>query len=152
MSVIASRPEGVAVPYNTVPHESHIVHTYKDSAYTVSIHSVPSRKTSISSYSSNYSNSTAPTIYSPTSPTSPTTPTSPGFSYRFFKNATPSTKPNTDPVFRRLPQEVYDRILNQLEVEHTGPQKSGCLTCFQRDLHALSLTSRAWEKAVRNRL
>ncbi|GAD94694.1 conserved predicted protein [Paecilomyces variotii No. 5] len=148
MSVIASRPEGVAMPYTTVPHESHIVHTYKDSAYTVAIQTIPSRTTSVSSYSSNFSNSTTPTVYSPTSPTSPT---SPGFSYRAFKTATPPPKP-TEPVFRRLPQEVYDCILNQLEVEHNGPQKSGCLTCFQRDLHSLALTSRSWEKAVRSKL
>jgi hypothetical protein len=56
------------------------------------------------------------------------------------------------PVQRRIPQEVYDVILNSLEILHKAPHQTGCTTCFQRDLHALSLTCRSWERAVRPRL
>lgn len=139
------------MPYNTTPYQSHVSHTYtgsNGSAYSVSIESVSSRKCSVSSYMSNYSQSTAPSIYSPTSPSSP------NFSYSMFKAAlTPAPAPKpAEPIFKRLPPEVYDCILRHLELEHTGAHKSGCLTCFQRDLHSLALTNRAWEKAVRSKL
>lgn len=151
MSVVASRPERAPMPYNTTPYQSHVSHTYtgsNGSAYSVSIESVSSRKCSVSSYMSNYSQSTAPSIYSPTSPSSP------NFSYSMFKAAlTPAPAPKpAEPIFKRLPPEVYDCILRHLELEHTGAHKSGCLTCFQRDLHSLALTNRAWEKAVRSKL
>lgn len=142
MNVVASRPEAPAVIYTTsTPHESQYMHQYKDSTYTVPL-SVSSRPSSASSFKSNYSVSTAPTYYSSSSPTS---------SHRICDSAASLDK-ILEPVFKRLPQEVYDNILNQLQYLHTGPNQSGCLTCFRRDLHALSLTCRTWEKAVRVKL
>jgi hypothetical protein len=141
MSVVASRYETAAVPYTTIPHQGQ-VQNYKDAAYGVTVQQIPSRKSSISSFKSNYSVSTSPTSYSPSSPTS---------SYRLCDSAASLDK-ILEPVFKRLPQEVYDGILNQLQILHTGPNQSGCLTCFQRDLYALSLTCRVWERVVRAKL
>ena len=133
MSVVASRPESPAVPY-AIPGSN-----CKEFAVTVQ---PASRTSSVSSYRTNYSASTAPTAYSPSSPAS---------SYRQFDSFGSIDKP-IEPVQRRLPQEVYDVILNHLETLHKAPHQTGCTTCFQRDLHALSLTCRSWEKAVRGRL
>ncbi|EAW23154.1 uncharacterized protein NFIA_018550 [Aspergillus fischeri NRRL 181] len=141
MSVVASRHETAAVPYTTMPHHGQ-VQNYKDAAYGVTVQQIPSRNSSISSFKSNYTVSTSPTSYSPSSPTS---------SYRLCDSAASLDK-ILEPVFKRLPQEVYDGILNQLQFLHTGPNQSGCLTCFQRDLYALSLTCRVWERVVRPKL
>lgn len=140
MSVVASRPESPAVPY-TIPHDAP---SYKE--FGVSVQPVSSRTSSISSYKTNYTTSTTPTTaYSPSSPTSPTS------SCRQFDSIGSITE-TIAPVQRRVPQEVYDVILNSLETLHKAPYQTGCTTCFQRDLHALSLTCRSWEKAVRPRL
>ncbi|KAJ5443996.1 uncharacterized protein N7458_007868 [Penicillium daleae] len=137
MSVVASRPESPAVPY-TIPRDAP---SYKE--FGVSVQPVASRTSSISSYKTNYTTSTTPTTaYSPSSPTS---------SCRQFDSIGSITEPIT-PIQRRVPQEVYDVILNNLETLHKAPHQTGCITCFQRDLHALSLTCRSWEKAVRPRL
>ncbi|OQD75232.1 hypothetical protein PENDEC_c008G04263 [Penicillium decumbens] len=133
MSVVVSRPESPAVPY-TIPESN-----CKEFAVTVQ---PASRTSSISSYRTNYSASTAPTVYSPSSPT---------LSYHPFDSLGSIDKP-IEPIQRRLPQEVYDVILNNLQNLHKAPHQTGCTTCFQRDLHALSLTCRSWEKAVRGRL
>lgn len=60
--------------------------------------------------------------------------------------------PRLDGVLNVLPPEVYDCILSQLELAHSAPDADGCTTCFMRDLHALSLTSRSWERAARVKL
>ncbi|KAF9894771.1 hypothetical protein FE257_004392 [Aspergillus nanangensis] len=148
MSVVASRPESAAVPYTSTPHQSQSFHGYKDSAYTsVTVPSASSRTSSVSSfksnYSSNYSVSTIPTVYSPTSSPSPS---------HYLCDSAASLDKILESVFKRLPLHVFETVLNQLEYLHTGPGQSGCLTCYQRDLHALSLTCRVWEKAVRARL
>lgn len=145
MSVIASSPDSAAVPYYSNPISYQQTHNfYRDPSVAVQPASPSSRTSSVSSFKSNYSvASTAPTTaYSPTSPTT---------SWRQCDSAA-SLDRILEPVFKRLPQEVYDTILNQLEILHTGSHQHGCLTCFQRDLHALSLTSRVWEKAVRAKL
>lgn len=54
--------------------------------------------------------------------------------------------------FKALPPEVYDCILQQLRVLHESPDSQSCQTCYLRDLCCLSLTSRAWDKAVVKRL
>lgn len=118
------------------------MHNYKDSPFSVTIQPVSSRTSSLSSFKTNYSVSTAPTLYSPTSPCS---------SYRPFDSFNSLDK-ISESVFKRLPQEVYDGILTQLRCLHCGPHQAGCLTCYQRDLHALALTCRSWEKAVRPKL
>lgn len=118
------------------------MHNYKDPAFGVTIQPVSSRTSSVSSFKTNYSVSTAPTVYTPTSPCS---------SYRPFDSFASLDK-LSESAFKRVPQEVYDAILTQLQLLHCGAHQSGCVTCFQRDLHALSLTCRSWEKAVRPKL
>ncbi|KAH8695387.1 hypothetical protein BGW36DRAFT_361084 [Talaromyces proteolyticus] len=126
--------------------------------YAASMEDIPPRSPSISSYSSNYSHhssSTATTAYSVASPTSPKSP-----SYRFFRQNTPpqslqqQQQQLLEPAIRRMPVAVYGCILNQLQNLHegSGSYQYGCTTCFQRDLHALALTSRSWERAVRSKL
>ncbi|KAJ6093025.1 hypothetical protein N7486_008314 [Penicillium sp. IBT 16267x] len=133
MSVVASRPDSPAVPY-AVPQDC------KD--WTVTVQPVSSRKSSVSSYRSNYTTSTAPTSNPPTSPT-PSSRQS---------DSVGSIAKSIEPVQRRVPREVYDVIIDNLESLHKAPHQTGCTTCYQRDLHALSLTCRSWEKAVRARL
>ncbi|KAJ5611669.1 hypothetical protein N7528_008774 [Penicillium herquei] len=139
MSVVASRPETHSVPY-TIPQDDDC------KEWTVTVQPVASRTSSFSSYKSNYTTSTAPTSNPPTSPTSPT------LSSRQFDSLGSISTKEIEPVQRRLPQDVYDVILDNLENLHKAPNQAGCTTCFQRDLHALSLTCRSWEKAVRARL
>ncbi len=55
-------------------------------------------------------------------------------------------------ISKPLPLEVYDCILQQLRVLHETPESQSCQTCHLRDLCSLSLTSRAWDKAVVKRL
>ncbi|CAG8879116.1 unnamed protein product [Penicillium nalgiovense] len=129
MSVVATRTETPVVSYNSIP-ENHVDYT------------VHSRTSSISSYRTNYTTSTAPTTYSPSSPSS---------SYRQCDSVNSLPK-LTEPIQRRIPHEVYEVIINHLEELHKGQHQTGCTTCFQRDLHALSLTCRSWEKAVRGPL
>lgn len=141
MSVVASRPKTSTVPYTTMPH-SPPLQSYRDPAFGMTIQPVSSRTSSVSSFKTNYSVSTAPTAYSPTSPSS---------SYRPFDSFASLDK-LSESAFKQLPQEVYDAILDQLQHLHCAPHQAGCVTCFQRDLHALSLTCRPWEKAVRAKL
>lgn len=110
--------------------------------WTVTVESVASRTSSISSYKTNYTTSTAPTSHPPTSPT----PSSRQF------DSVGSIPKQIEPVQRRIPQEVYAVIVDNLETLHKAPNQTGCTSCFQRDLHALSLTCRPWERAVRARL
>ncbi|KAE8557175.1 hypothetical protein EYB25_001881 [Talaromyces marneffei] len=141
-----------------------------DQDYSVAIQDVPPRRgsaASVSSYTSNYSSSTfsstPPTVYSPTSPKPA--------SYRVFNKQTAAAQqppptptiptsflnlprqPN-EPAIKCLPPAVYDCILRQLQDLHEAPEnyQYGCTTCFQRDLHALALTSRTWERNVRSKL
>ncbi|KAL3477889.1 hypothetical protein BJX99DRAFT_120075 [Aspergillus californicus] len=140
MSVVASRPESASAPCTMIP-QSQGLYNYADSGYAGSVQSIPSRTSSLASFKTNYSVSTAPTSYSPTS----------SGSYRTCDSAASLDK-ILEPVFKRVPQQVYDNILDQLHSLHTGANQPGCMTCYQRDLHALSLTCRPWEKAVRARL
>ncbi|KAL4946855.1 hypothetical protein BDV06DRAFT_1051 [Aspergillus oleicola] len=135
MSVVVNRPESATMSY-TIPQ-----HSYSDSGYGGSVPSITSRSSSLSSFKTNYTASTVPTFYSPTS----------SGSYRTCDSAA-SLDRILESVFKRTPQEVYENILDQLQYLHAGPNQSGCMTCFQRDLHALSLTCRPWEKAARSRL
>ncbi|KAH7380099.1 hypothetical protein BKA66DRAFT_560279 [Pyrenochaeta sp. MPI-SDFR-AT-0127] len=52
-------------------------------------------------------------------------------------------------VFRKLPREVYDCVLAQLEQIHLS-QSEPCALCHLKDLYNLSLTNRAWDRAVRS--
>ncbi|KAF2828636.1 hypothetical protein CC86DRAFT_444791 [Ophiobolus disseminans] len=54
-------------------------------------------------------------------------------------------------VFKILPKEVYQCIVVQLEQIHLR-QTESCSSCYLRDLHSLSLVSRAWDKATTSRM
>ena len=56
------------------------------------------------------------------------------------------------PVFRGLPPEIYDCILQQLRESHEDSTSQSCQTCHLRDLCSLALTSRAWDRAVVKRM
>ncbi|KAF1841952.1 uncharacterized protein K460DRAFT_388761 [Cucurbitaria berberidis CBS 394.84] len=47
----------------------------------------------------------------------------------------------------RLPREVYDCIVAQLEQIHLDHDRA-CSSCYLKDLYSLSLTSRMWDKAA----
>ena len=54
-------------------------------------------------------------------------------------------------TLKSLPEEVYDCIVSKLEDVHLRDDKA-CPPCYLRDLHSLTLTSRAWERAARSQL
>ena len=104
------------------------------------------------SYASTASNSNSFT----TAYTCSSTPTSPGSLSSHHSNSTSQLraqwKPPPRALFQNLPPEVYDCILQQLRVFHEDPRSQSCQTCHMRDLCSLSMTSRAWDKAVVKRL
>lgn len=55
-------------------------------------------------------------------------------------------------VFRGLPREIYDCILQQLQFLHFDAASQVCPSCYLRDVRNLGLTSRAWGKAAREQL
>ena len=66
----------------------------------------------------------------------------------YYSHSTQRSSIMPQHIFQTLPSEIYDTILCQLRVVHESPALGSCQTCFLRDLCALSLTSRAWDKAV----
>lgn len=102
-----------------------------------SLDSIRSRPTSSTSWVSNY---TQPTVPSPESGI---------FSLR-SKPSHPGLQ--RGPIFKRISQRVYDCILEQLQDLHSDRLSPSCATCYMRDLVALQLTSRSWDRAVRKRL
>ena len=103
----------------------------------------PTSVSSIASIGSSTSN------YSST-PTIATSIGSRGSSYLTHQRMRSNQPP--PPVFKYLPTEIYDCILQQLRVVHTRPNTESCATCYTRDLCNLALTSRAWDRAVRPQL
>lgn len=55
-------------------------------------------------------------------------------------------------VFQELPREIYDCILQQLQLLHFDTTPQVCPSCYLRDVRNLGLTSRAWDKAAREQL
>lgn len=51
-------------------------------------------------------------------------------------------------IFESLPPVIYLCILRQLRLVHGMGNSVSCQTCYLRDLCALSLVSRTWDKAV----
>ena len=104
------------------------------------------RRSSVSSYASYASQNS---IYSQAH----TTATSMGSRRSSFTTQLKarSTQPLAQ-VFKGLPPSIYDCILQQLKILHNEQYMQSCATCYQRDLHSLALTSRAWDRAVRPRL
>lgn len=110
-----------------------------------------SQRYSISSFAT-----TAPSIKSvPSSFTNRSSPRSPG-SYNppalYHSHLTQRSPTLPRHIFETLPPEIYDTILRQLRTVHENPVLGSCQTCYLRDLCALSLTSRAWDKAVVKRM
>jgi hypothetical protein len=54
-------------------------------------------------------------------------------------------------IFKRLPREVYDCVVEKLEQLHLA-QDDSCSSCFTKDLYSLSLTNRAWDRAATLRM
>ncbi|KAE9987893.1 hypothetical protein EG328_001320 [Venturia inaequalis] len=54
--------------------------------------------------------------------------------------------------FEKLPEEVYQFIIAQLEESYFSDKFGTCTTCYMKDLHSLTLTSRGWERASRRKL
>ncbi|PGH23319.1 hypothetical protein AJ80_02571 [Polytolypa hystricis UAMH7299] len=157
-AVASSRPsESVRMPFHHDPYHEVEPRRQRQRPPVYPHHTSIDRPTSPRSptlpYMPQYAGPPSPTIYSPTSPTSPS------FSFRAFKPVPPSSialqqqqQQRSQCVFRCLPQEVYDCILTYLQLSHCPPSLEGCMTCYMRDLYSLSLSSRAWEKAVRGKL
>ena len=99
-----------------------------------SLDSISSKRSSNTSCASNYTHLTVPS------------PVSATFSLR----SKPSLQRGL--IFQRIPQGVYDCILDQLQELHADQLSPSCATCYMRDLVALQLTSRSWDKAVRKTL
>nr|KMM72861.1 hypothetical protein CPAG_09152 [Coccidioides posadasii RMSCC 3488] len=147
MSVVARRPpESPRMSYSRSPpqpsYRDGSPHRQSPSPAHPRVVVPPSPRSSSFSYMNHhYSNSNAPNIYSPTAPHFP-------FRSVGRNPAFPDTPAPTFP--KHLPQEVYECIVLQLQLLHNHGE--GCITCFVRDLYSLSLTSRAWERAVRLKL
>ena len=111
----------------------------------------PSTPTSQRSSISSYASATSSVISFPSTLTSPSFSRGPG-SYTsqasYYSHSTQRSSVLPQRVFQTLPSEIYDAILCQLRVIHESPTLGSCQTCCLRDLCALSLTSRAWDKAV----
>ena len=106
-----------------------------------------SQRSSISSYASATSSVTS----LPSTFTSQSVSRGPG-SYTsrasYYSHSTQQSSILPQCIFQTLPSEIYDAILFQLRLVHESPALGSCQTCFLRDLCALSLTSRTWDKAV----
>lgn len=54
--------------------------------------------------------------------------------------------------FEQLPDEVYQCIVAQLEASYFNDENGTCTTCYMKDLHSLTLTSRDWGTSARRQL
>lgn len=106
----------------------------------------PSYRSSVSSRPSFIS---MPPIYSMGLPSPPL---SPSYNSTFITQQKLRSTAPPPPVFQRLPPEIYDCILRQLTVFHEEPASMSCQTCRLRDLCALALVDRRWDRAVRPQL
>ncbi|KAL8904296.1 MAG: hypothetical protein Q9207_003360 [Kuettlingeria erythrocarpa] len=82
----------------------------------------------------------------------PSPPLSPSYSSTFATQQKLRSTAPPPPVFQRLPSEIYDCILRQLTVFHEEPASMSCESCRLRDLCALALVDRRWDRAVRPQL
>ena len=109
-----------------------------------------SPRSSASSYMSVGSNSSAYSKYSTAQATNTTSLASRPPSFTNIQKLRSTNPP--PPLFKRLPQEIYDCILQHLANVHLSVSSTSCATCYMRDLCSLALTSRAWDRAVRTQL
>jgi hypothetical protein len=68
------------------------------------------------------------------------------------RNRRPASRTFPSRFFEQLPDEVYQCILAQLEGCHFNDGSGTCATCYMKDLHTLTLTSRNWERSSRQQL
>lgn len=68
----------------------------------------------------------------------------------YSKSRGPESAGGSD--FCRFPPIVFDTILDRLRDLHSDDLSPSCATCYMRDLVALQLTNRSWDKAVRKKL
>lgn len=109
-----------------------------------------SPRSSASSYMSAGSNTSVYSKYSTAQGTNTTFLPSRPSSFTSIQRLRSTNPP--PPLFRRLPQAIYDCILQHLRTAHLTVSSTSCATCYMRDLCSLALTSRAWDRAVRTRL
>lgn len=64
----------------------------------------------------------------------------------------PASRTFPSRFFERLPEEVYQCIVARLEGSYFGDKFGTCTTCYMKDLHSLTLTSRDWERSSRRNL
>ncbi|KAI4115232.1 MAG: hypothetical protein LQ345_004130 [Seirophora villosa] len=108
--------------------------------------SPPSDRSSVSSRPSFTSIQSMYSISLPSPPLSPSY-NSASITQRKLRSTAPPP-----PVFQRLPPEIYDCILRQLTILHDKATSMSCETCRLRDLCALALVDRRWDRAVRPQL
>ena len=157
MSIVASRPsESSRMSFNNVPQyrnvtpPQHQFPAYSRHTPPVSpqISPSPSPSQTPSPYLNQFASASAPHIYSPTAVRYSFHP-----ALRQGQSRQAQQQHKQLQVFdKRLPNEVYECIITHLQTLHMDACSEGCLTCYMRDLYSLSLTSRAWEKAVRGKL
>ncbi len=139
-----SRAQSLPIPQPSATFSPHVkdADMGRSQSPSPSISSITSRATSIASSATTSTYSTAPST--PVSLIS--RPILPSDQSQLH------SKTPYRPVFQGLPPEIYDCILRQLRLFHEHPASQSCQTCHLRDLCALALTSRAWDKAVVKRM
>jgi hypothetical protein len=55
-------------------------------------------------------------------------------------------------IFREMPDEIYECVVQQLERSYFSDVAGTCINCYTRDLYNLSLTSHTWYRAARRQL
>jgi hypothetical protein len=68
------------------------------------------------------------------------------------RNKPPTPKQLPAHIFKDLPDEIYQCILQQLEHGYFEDLSGTCTSCYTKDLYSLALTSRAWERSARRQL
>ncbi|KAL8656187.1 MAG: hypothetical protein Q9210_000420, partial [Variospora velana] len=82
----------------------------------------------------------------------PSPPPSPSYNSAFISQQKLRSTAPPRSVFQCLPPEIYDCILRQLTIFHDKATSMSCETCRLRDLCALALVDRRWDRAVRPQL
>jgi hypothetical protein len=63
-----------------------------------------------------------------------------------------TAKPFPARIFEELPQEIYECIVQQLQLSYFNDSAGTCTTCYMKDLYSLTLTSRSWERFTQRQL
>lgn len=54
--------------------------------------------------------------------------------------------------FQNLPKEIYEKIIEHVELSYFDNQEGGCVTCYLHDMYNICLTSRPWLVAATRRM